>query len=196
MPVRPLPKELISRLRRAAKRIDSRLGKMKNIDPRNINLDNTDTKQWGGRVRQMGIARNYRGINLAIKRVHAYEQSKPGNAEQEIRQIRGIVREHNLKYAPKTYKLLMPHAYVIGKDLIAMESITVPTVEEIILDETATAKGRAFFEKLKGRHSVTEAQLIDAYRELSLRTGILSCQIFLLGFSKGKFLFMPLIDVF
>lgn len=205
MPAKKLPRRLIKRLKRVANRIveeklrkkdshpiSSRLERMKNIDYRSEKLGwNFATSTSGGRVRQMNVSRNYPGAELAIKRVEENE-----NAGELIRGIQEFVREHNNTYSPKYYKLLMPHAYAISDSLVAMAKTSSPSLYEVIYEKTQ--RGQKVIEEILKKHKVSPEQLeaeLEAAGNLVLqRTGILKHHLLLLGFEKGKFIFVPLID--
>jgi hypothetical protein len=96
---------------------------MKNIDhrkKRSAIFEEKDTRHWGGRIRQMNVSRNYPKTELVIKRAHT------SNAIKTIESIQKKVRKFNETRSEHSI-LLMPKAYAIGKDLIAMSKINVPT---------------------------------------------------------------------
>lgn len=171
------------------------LGKMQNIDHREgwttlwsgIPVAKTDTEAMGYRVRQMKVARNFQETELVIKR------TDKDTAKEVIKKLVSAVKRHNMEFTPEKYSLLMPRAYVVGERLIAMSKTNAPEIDEILHDHTQ--RGIAFFEQMKKTYGVTEQQLKEASSEVFKRTGIKSHNLLLLDFEKGKFVFMPLADI-
>jgi len=204
MPVKKLPFTLIERLKKAAPKIKKALGRMKNIDHRK-DLSKSNPREIelpGRRIRQMNISRNYPNTELVIKRTHLY------NAEKTIRKVKEAVRKHNQKFNPKNYVLLEPEAYAISKHLIAMAKTDAPSLEEILgkrdiffwvkmwFPEGKTERGKKFFEEMKEKYNVNETQLKEAYLKAEKLTDWDTSNLLLLGFENGKFVFMPLVDIF
>lgn len=135
-----------------------------------------------------------KGKQLIIKVEHIRE------AEETIRRIRGMVARHNLLYRliPKKYVLRQMDAHAIGPGLIAMPMINAPVLDEII--GTQTERGKEFFENLKKKHGVTKEGLKRAAGQLRKRTGgdfegLCKEDLLLLGVEKGKFVFVPLMEM-
>ncbi|HIH21886.1 MAG TPA: hypothetical protein HA222_04490 [Candidatus Diapherotrites archaeon] len=210
----PLPKELVERLKAnviKAKALGHNphfaLGRMKNIDHRKTlapGLSETNTIQPSRRVREMNVSRNFPNTELVIKSVHA------GSAQEIVSIIERQVREHK-KLSPKRYVLVSLSAHAIDWNLIAMPKIEAPTVLEILgpSEEThlegITRRGTQFFKRLKRTCGITEKQLAAAFKEWSRiekKRGfteeefVQKNNLLLLGFSEGKFVFMPLLDRF
>ncbi|MDO8428272.1 MAG: hypothetical protein Q7S92_03600 [Candidatus Diapherotrites archaeon] len=209
MPIGKLPKKLVQRLRKASKKIDTRLGKMKNIDHRQNDVDlrrrilNTNpspenTTEWGRRIRAMNIQRNYPEFkSVVIKRTEV------DTAKETIREVIRRTRKHNRTQEPTTYVLLEPKAYVIGERLIAMRKAVYPTLEEIL--EKNTKRGQKVLEEFKAAnlkesskfesvHRYAYAELAQAKKTIYRACEIESKDIMVLGYRNGKFILMPLID--
>ncbi|MFH1224892.1 MAG: hypothetical protein V1676_03735 [Candidatus Diapherotrites archaeon] len=222
MPVKPLPPELVNRLRKAAKKLDSLHLKMKNMDHRG--------KHGYGRVREIRLNKN-KGAEVVIKRTHGLDRTHGMSADEVISCIENKVDEHNkglenFSNRPKrdvgvwkkmwqkvwrskqqtievgpNYILRKPFAHAIGKDLIAMERTGCPSLREVLGDRLPyggtrekTIRGATFFEEIKKKHKVTDEELINATLEVCGRTDIDPDNMLLLGYEKGKFIFMPLLD--
>ncbi len=202
MPVKPLPRELVARLKRVGRKIGRetfkeggnpigpRLGRMKNIDhrekdPRRMAFP-TDTVGWGGRVREMNISRNFPDVKLAMKRAHH------GTARETIVEIRKRVESHNAEYKPQEYVLRMPYAYAISRDLIAMSKTNAPSLEEVV--RQANPRGRKVLEMLQAQGFTLEK--LRAVSQLVVkRTGWRDTNLLVVGTSKGKLLLLPLLDL-
>lgn len=205
MPVKPLPKRLVRRLKEYARQgvLGSvSLGRMKNIDhrrdfPELKSIPGNNTGWWGRRIRQMNVSRNFPRIELVIKRTDGLD------AQLEVRQIRAIVRIHNEEKKPRLYKLVMPHAYAISRELIAMAKTNAPTVSEILWQHRITKRGEDFFQKLQkksgrlwGRFKANKRSLKRAFKELKKNSYKLGqSNTLLLDYKNRKFVFMPLIDL-
>ncbi len=200
MPVKPLPRKLIDRLKADAKRgeahghnLHNTLGRMENIDHRrdpNSKYPHA-TDLFGYRVRQMNIKRNFPGVELVLKRTHGHE------ATTVIRYVEDVVREHNSKNTQKDYTLLRPNAYAVAGDIIAMSKTNAPSVDEIVgrNKNSRTARGRSFFEKLSKEHNVTLQQIRNAADSVRRYTNIRKGDLLVIGFEKGKLLLMPLLEI-
>lgn len=218
MPVKPLPRNLVKRLRKLAKqahkkpnRVSIAVGRMENVDHRKdygahagsrVFPDPIDTRRWGGRVRQMDIKRNYPGVELVIKRVHA------ATAQFVIDRIKQRVSSHKKKARRNDpYVLHKPFAYAIDEYHLAMAKTDFPSLTEILSRlerpdlESKTSRGQAFFSELQERNprlkeTITIEKLEEAFLRLKERGNFARGNILLIGFKKGKFQFMPLLDVF
>ena len=203
MPLRPLPPELVARLMRVGRKIgretfkeggnpiNPRLSRMKSIDhrkkdPRRANIFPEDTRWWGGRVREMNVSRNFPGVRLAIKR------TQHATARETIAEIRKRVDSHNAEYKPKEYVLLMPHAYDISQDLIAMSKTNAPSLEEVV--RQANVRGRTVFGMLQAQGFTLE-KLRSVSKRVVARTGWRDTNVLIVGISKGKLLLLPLLDL-
>jgi len=214
MPERPLPPELIERLKKNAPKLEGLLGDMENVDHRTdrqvfSSFYPKNTKIWGGRVRQMNISKNFPGTELVIKRTHA------ATSQQIIRIIENAVEEHNydqqnpgllsrlLKRGLKpSYELRKPFAYAISGDLIAMAKTDKPSIEEVLGSPYAkpTSRGLAFLKKLEEDHGITQADVKkswDTLRKSNYRKAIMLYEgsFLILGYEKEKLVFMPLLDL-
>ncbi|MFH1588372.1 MAG: hypothetical protein ABIA76_03490, partial [Candidatus Diapherotrites archaeon] len=104
----------------------------------------------------------------------------------------------------ENYVLLKPYAYSIGENLIAMRRVDFPSVDEILARESIdslstkniTERGANFFSKIKKKHTVSESDLQKAVILVGRRTKITTSNLLLVGFEKGKFIFIPLADLF
>jgi len=201
MPVKSLHPKLVADLRAHHGIIGRLLGRMKNIDHRQDRtpwIPKEDSYEYGRRVRQMNVSRNYPETELVIKRVHPTTWSPYITAKQTIDRLRALVKGDNQQQAkPKGYELRMPEAYAIGEDLIAMAKTDHPSVEEMIgighLDKTD--RGGKLLRELKRKHRIDEYDLVKANDEVRARTGIQPANLLVLGYENGKFVFMPLVDL-
>ncbi len=197
MPVKSLPKKLVKRLRKVAGQIDRKLGLMKNIDHRQTWINRPvrpahTTKAWGYRVREMNVQRNFPKTELVIKRTHDMP------ARELIQTLQEIVQRHNRQFTPDTYVLIEPKAVPISAELVAMAKTNAPSVDEILFQgiRQGTRRGKQFFEKLVEKNpGITTAALDEAAGKVIARTGIEFGNLLLLGVKKGKFVFMPLVDL-
>jgi hypothetical protein len=214
MPVKPLPKKLIERLKSLVKKRAKRAGRaeanktfwrMRNADHREQKEKTTSSF-----VKKFNVSRNFPfEKEIVIKMVHGRDTAK-----QEIEQIQSIVREHNKKFHPENYVLREPIAYDLGYNFVAMAKVNKPSLVEILYafaassnkrmlssDYGGTLRGFSFFSKLQKKYGVTKIQLAIAAEEVTERTELsmhrLSMHnILLLGVNKkGQFVFMPLIDL-
>lgn len=192
MPVKRLPKKLVKRLRAAAPKLETALGKMKNLDHRRINLWNNELEIKcalvpGTRVREMNVSRNFPKTKLALKRVHE------STAAETIKKICSLVRQHNSKHKPKNYTLVPPKAYAISSDLIAMAKTGAPSMMEIMDEKTPRAE--RMVEELRSKHGLGKSKLVSYAGKICGSTGWTYSHVLLLGANKGKPVFMPLLDL-
>ncbi|MBU2100306.1 hypothetical protein KKB11_03670, partial [Candidatus Micrarchaeota archaeon] len=172
MPVKPLPKFLIQRLRRIVNKrirthgessIDYFLAKMTSVDHRRKWLE----QQFGkglehNRVREMNVSRNFPETKLIIKKLHYPD---------ELKILRNKVRNHNkrkglLKF---DYILRMPFAYSLGHGFVAMTKTNKPNLAEILesFKDGGTYRGKNFFRELVKDSKITRSQLVNAARKAS-----------------------------
>ena len=188
------------------------LARLKNIDHRDWLKNNPapTTSPYGYRVRALTVSRNYPEIGeIAVKRTHT------ASAPAEIRIISSIVRKHNkiVKKASYVLKTIKPEA--LGQKLILMRRLDFPTIKEILGSTTSrnrvTERGRQFFARLNKMHRVSKKDLERAFIELERNMAYVRSiadskgellewrfsrdQFFLAGFEKGKFVFVPVIDL-
>ncbi len=201
MPVKPLPKKLVNRLRASVKksrrkktgrikRAQIALGNMKNIDPRSGYIGKRkplSTDDWGDRVRQMNVSRNFPGVELVVKRVHTV------SAKRTITIINKKIANHNKKFRSKNYKLLYPKAYVIGKELVAMSKLEAPNLYEVTNKSNNNAI--AMFRKIKSELKISAKELNSLSSTIMERTNIKRRNFLVLGVENGKIVLMPAIDI-
>ncbi|MDO8537722.1 MAG: hypothetical protein Q7S21_02455 [archaeon] len=194
MPTKPLPQELIERLKKVGSRL--RLRRMKVIDhrKRERSLSTAKVEHWGRRVRQMNVSKSFPQTELVLKYVH------DRSAKKTIEIVQQRVRKHNESFNPKRYVLSEPIAYAIAPKIIAMAKTDAPSVEEILEDKTE--RGQAFINELKSKlkvnPSIAERKLKRAFNELFRNTQgkIKSGNVLVLGYESGKIVFIPLVDIF
>jgi len=195
MPVKRLPPALVSRLRRIVKRRILFGRDLERGFTKLINIDHRYPRRRGDTisiVRKMNVSRTFPGAKVVIKKAHTFNDAK-----REIAFVLKRVREHNQKFKSDTYVLRRPIAYDLGGKFIAMAETNFPSLFEIsqptwpIKKET---RGKRFFNDLKKKHGFTEKQFCQAAEQITKRTGILEQNMLLIGFKKGKFIFMPLMD--
>ncbi|MBU0636328.1 hypothetical protein KKE06_04855 [Candidatus Micrarchaeota archaeon] len=75
-----------------------------------------------------------------------------------------------------------------------MAKTDAPNVEEIV-GHNITERGTRFFRKIKRIQPITEHQLRAAANKVYNRTGIEYRNLLFIGVKKGKFIFMPLLDL-
>jgi len=184
------------------------LGRMKNIDLRTDTDQTTkqDTVHFGGRVRQMNVSRNFPGARVVIKRTHggmswhpieqrAVNVSRNESAAKTLWILEERIKKHAKKTSPKDkYVLVKPEARQIGSDLVVMPKINAPTIDEILYHPTE--RGKKFFDSLSKRYGVTGEGLKEAAMQLLMRGDFQFGNIVVLGVRKGKFILMPLVDIF
>ncbi len=213
MPVKPLPKSLVFRLKKVSSVIVRFLGKMKNVDYRKNDFSrkkimSENTFEWGRRIRQMNVSRNYPEVKLVVKRTHNDRTA----THTELKEIQSRVKNYNKKIKQQkkrneSFVLREPIAYDIGNGLVAMAKTNKPSVNEIlghikyfdskgVVLSSTTIKGTRFFRKLSKKHGVNKEQLESAAIQLFNEISIMPTNILLLGVNKKKqFIFMPLIDI-
>lgn len=194
--VKPLPEALLERLRNAAPVIETSLGMMKNIDHRAKmrltssglpkSLPKLDTEMFGRRVRQMRISRNFPGVQLAIKKTHS------STAQGAIDLVKLKVKRHNENFKPNGYVLLEPIAYAISERLIAMPKIDAPNIPEVL--SSPTKRGRSLFSRIKKRFGISKQDLLQCSKHVIWHADIADHNLWLLGFEKGRFVFMAMPD--
>lgn len=211
-----LPPPLVKRLRVIYRKLERRRGmesiyrnfeKMMNADHREVlwgvgrKSVNKSSEHMGWRVRELKIERNFPRTEVIIKRVHGRKEMKKLSAKEAIEIVKKKVRGHNQYYSPTNYKLLEPVAYAIGGDLVAMPKINAvscfdlrkifsPDKAKLKIPETALK----MLEELE-KKGITRKQVAEVIDEVRLKSDISTLNIWLLGFEKGKFIFMALMDV-
>ncbi len=209
MPVKPLPVQLVARLKKAAPRIEKVLGRMRNIDPRKDHPDRLiknplDTNEWGSRVRQMNISRNFPGVKLVIKK----HEIRKGNFDSKqpavdlVNDMYDVIDLHNSQDVERKYELVKPNLYAIGPNLIAMAKTRRPILDEVVgLDQfrKPSARGLKVLATLKEKHGIKREDISSAYLDLmdwsqNHKFQFFAGNMLFLGVKKGKFQFMPLAD--
>jgi len=199
MPIKPLPVELVKRLRalvkkevekkRSLDRAYRLLGRMKIVDHRageRKQLDLTLTDTWARRVRQMSVSRNYPKTRLVIKRVHDL------TARKTLELLRKQVRAHNRRFKSEGYELRMPLAYPIGKDLVAMAKTSAPSLEEVLIKRSR--RGERLFKELKEKHGFSGQKLKRIVKTL-LRDSEIEPHNMIVFVENKKLVFVPLVDI-
>lgn len=188
MVFRRIPQRVLERLRYHAERIRRAFGQFRNIDHRGIVEDNPhEYFPRGTRVREIDLSRTSI-IPVALKWVHN------ATAKKTLRVIFNKVKSHNKVYSPKEYQLIMPKAYAIDTYIVAMSKEDYPSVEEVL--EHSTRRGQLYFGRLAQKNRTTIDSLAAAAKLVQKRTGIRPDNLLVVGCRKGKFLFVPLIDLF
>lgn len=212
--ISPLKREII-------KEVPSRLLdfflRRKSADSRVIDSQKHRTKinQWGFRVRRAKI----NGEQVILKSVHDIKAKKLISALQKL------VIENNKANPEASYTLQKPHAYAIGDHFIAMKEANYPTLDEIINTqyEGATRKQSEFITQLEKQTGFSRTKVLKnldkTYYELlkNLKNlshtkeyvsvnypdkwkghliPLTSTNLLLVGFEKGKFVLVPLIDLY
>lgn len=213
MPLKPLPRTLVKRLRDTFGRAPQKtamLQRMKNADHRQEDvmtlwsryrklekMEDAPLGMWGGRVRQMNVSRNYPGTELILKTPHPNDpdasDGKEYDAKATIRHVQNVVRMHNERYDDARYELLSPKAYAINPRLIAMSRTDAPNLPEV-LPAIQTERGRKMLEQLR-RQGFTAKKIAEIAEVVTDRTEIRDTNMLLVGAKKGKLLFLPLVDV-
>ncbi len=142
-----------------SKRVYAVLGKMENVDHRKNSAISSaaDTANWGGRVRQMNVSRNFSGFKVVLKRTHA------SNAKAIISTVKNLIKLHNKGFKPKHYSLSCLEAYSVGKNVILMETCTAPSIKEILEWNSRSKRGQKF---LKENLDGSTESLRTAWNEL------------------------------
>lgn len=223
MPIKPLPDSLVLRMRRISQnwgQKNSRLKSSKPKDPR-INFErlfdrlkiidwrrkrqerkeNTHLDDWGFRVREMDVSRNFPEIGkVVVKRIHAQE-TVPKITES----LKNFLNDH-LKNPAKTYSLIYPQFYQLNKNHLIMQRTNLPTLSEFFLSSAnvsfstfkfQTRKSKKFYKKLQKRNGFNDIEFISATQELHRRartTKNTYRNFILIDYKKGQFVFMPLPD--
>ncbi len=214
MVLKPLPDKLVSRLKgiieeRGGKRGEDELirmmGRMRiadhryHIRDRDIELNGrlfkalarSDTSDWGRRVRELNVSRNFPRAPIVLKISH----SRFPNVL--IRQIKAKVINHNENFRNSSYILREPHAYLLWDRVIAMSKTDRPSLVEIMgRKRQITTRGLRFLRKMQRQHGFSRRKLLDAASKLWERTGIDPGNFLFVGVNRGKFVFVPLIDVY
>jgi len=217
MPIKPLSRNIVARLRilviRANKRgkgyrVDRALGRMRNIDHRRnetqpASHDSTDVGYYGKRIREMDISNNDpEGLGLVIKRTHSIDGT---TAVEELDIIARRIKNHNKTFQNRDNELFdlhEPYAYAIGRNLIAMTKTDYPSIGEVIGSpgkSDRTTRGTEFFQQLIKSHPakelITIKKLTMASEILKNRIRMEPGNVLITGFNNSKFQFTPLPDL-
>jgi len=222
MVIHSLPKKLVKRVKLIAKRkAPSQLEKLalrlKNMDHRNLDLkelslasNKSELNVPGGRVRKLGVNRNYPGIKeVILKKVHGSNVGE-GNALETIRYLRKLVNTHNKVFGQNYYYLDKPIAYHVGKQFVLMAKADKFSVDQLLRQppsekfESYThlsppSPGKFLSEiSLHTKKPVSElrVQLDRSISLLNKRTQLGRENFLVVGYKEGKFIFVPLIDLF
>jgi hypothetical protein len=160
-----LPPLLIARLRAAEKKINPRLGLMKNLDPRSEYYGKKPpsrelTYSWPERLRGMGVSRTFPGTKLVLKRPHE------GSAQGVIDAINKKVESYNRDAQPKEFELMAPICYAIGDKIIAMAETRAPTLEQVL---EGTSKRDVRFRKVLSRKGLTLPVLQELFSDVTAK---------------------------
>ena len=195
MPLHPLPKHLVQKLRRIHKHMgDRRLFKylepLENLDPRahSEHSGHEPITLASFHVRKLDVHRTEPSIKSGI----AVKWSDTQPATLPIREIRRMVKDHNSKFRPTDYEVLTPIGYAIGKQLIAMAKVDAPTLSEIM--SGTTARSRKITGKIYRNHKLNGAKTRELFIRASRNLQIGPHQILFLGIKNGKAQLLPLLD--
>ena len=176
MVLRRIPRRVLDRLRYHAERIRRAFNQFRNIDHRGIVEENPHEHfPRGTRVREIDLSKTS-VIPVALKWVH------DASAQRTLRIIFSKVKSHNKVYPPKEYQLIMPKAYAIDKNIVAMSKEDYPSVEEVL--EHTTRRGQLYFGRLAQKNGTTIEQLATAAELVHKRTGIRTDNLLLVGYRK------------
>ncbi|MFA6268721.1 MAG: hypothetical protein WCW13_02895 [archaeon] len=218
MPTKRLPKKLVRKLRaykKAGVLTPPLLGQMENIDHRKNHpqaiLDALRLKfLWetadhpGARVRQMNISRNYPKMKkgrhtteLVLKRVHE------GTAKEIIAWAKNTAKALNKSERYPSFVFVPPTAYPIGKDILAMPKVYLPTAATLLKDFMGHENSRVFWNNLRKKDEqkwwraynqrATDFfahELFDVYT----KTGYDLDDLLVVGFKGNKIVLMLLPD--
>jgi hypothetical protein len=209
MPTHPLPRHLVKRVhnliikeqhnkKTSPERIPKFLSTLKNIDHRRFKSGkySKDIHCWGGRIRSINVKRNYPQVGeLVLKYSH-------DNTAREVVDMIGKEVKACIKKNPRTFNICKPYVYPVSTNIIAMAKTNYPSIEEAIQlfsDTPPTQRGRKFISNLakenKKKIKEIESELKIAVDELERKTHLYPGNILVTGYAKGKFMFMPLADM-
>ena len=200
-------------------RIKDFLSRRKNADKRTT--DNAKHRknitEWGYRIRRMRVGKE----NVILKVVHSISAHRLIKTMSKLVDLhnKAYPKKSN------GYIILKPKAYAIGENLLAMSETNYPTVKEVLecttrpnantktvtfLKELAAKSGvniQTFQKKLEEAHTALETRINHlAYTEKKLapefnarrlmRSFFNYENVLFIGMKEGKFVFVPLMDLF
>ncbi len=225
---KPLPRRLVERLRRLAKKEQERKGnldrgyrllaKMENADHRAPaayeGREGRERVWWFGderfttgnitemptfRIRKLNAKRSFPETELVIKRIHGGTGSISDNDKKKAEKIIEIIRDRIKKFGRpekgRPFVLRELPAEAIAGDLIAMPKVDFPSVEETLEEWMPTERGRKHLEKMMRRHKFTLEGYLTAANAASSASRFGFGNLLFVGVEKGKFVFMPLADL-
>jgi hypothetical protein len=161
------------------------------------------TAEYSYRVRELRV----KGTNgVVIKRVH------DDDPLTILKTLRTIVDLHNKTHNDSSYILKKPVGHPIGEHFIAMSKVNAPSIGEMLPGKYETNRGKEFLKKLARETGLTttvvEERLEKAHESLFKNCETAKKQVYIpqgkyeflrtnvlvVGFEKGKFVFVPLID--
>jgi hypothetical protein len=213
--LKPLPKTLVERLRKAQEKkgslqvstklvpwrfsytnADRLMARLKNADHRSVRQQYINSP--GGRVREFDVSRNYPKLGKII-----FKRTHNRTAQWEINAVQEVVKKHNQMFSPNNYVLKVPRAYAISDKLVVMAKANFPSISEIISSKQVlqTTRGKDFFNSLSEKKDGVK-NFQNAVSELKTNVSLMTGTEFrgdhfiVVGFKKGQFIFVPLIDVY
>jgi hypothetical protein len=216
----PLPIDLISKLRKIAgtkhktalrrkfmrlKNIDSRgvkekeacfQGRLNESDFQRINLYFEQVISCAGkRVRELDVSKKYPALGkVAIKAVHS-NIGRTMDAVGFVREIEERVDKANslAEKLKASWRVKKPFIYALNNELVAMAKTSYPEVSSLKKQLAKDDKKRKEFEKNYGVAFNVFENIVDG---VSSSLGLHERNILFVGKEKGKFLFIPLADLF
>lgn len=213
MVIHSLPRKLVKTVRRIAAKKSSRDIKnlalrLKTADHRIKNPSNLDVP--GGRVRKLGVQRNYPHIKeVILKKVHGVHLGSV-DAREMIRYLRKMVVTHNKVFGENYYYLEKPIAYHVGKDFVLMAKADKFSVDQLLAQNSSEKfeshthlnppSPKKFLNEIsthtKKPVSELKEQLSRSIYLLNKRTHLGKENFLVVGYKDKKFIFVPLIDLF
>jgi len=139
------------------------------------------------KIHEFDVSQNYPDIGkVALKRTLAID------AKEKLRDINRIVTLHNVHYRPVYYTLKKPIAYALSERYVLMAKVDQPSIDEALHGKSKRA--REVMAHLKKNYGATLEILEDAKREMAKNLKYDVKDIFIAGFQKGKFIFIPYIE--
>jgi hypothetical protein len=220
MVLRPLPKSLIKRVRKAAGKkpesIRDFVSKLKNIDHRAEEVGEIFSRlpsidMPGGRVYSMNVSRTYPRLReVVIKRTHG-SRARDLTSAQVVKILRKSVSNHNKRFGTKDYYLLKPIAYPFGKEYVLMSKVNKFSISQVISSAIQIGLPPNFYSNgssqkfILGLSKKTKKPVDLLVFELGRASKLLMKRIeniesdsnfLVVGYKNGKFIFVPLVDLF
>jgi len=222
MVLKRLPKKIVRRLRKAYSKQEAKQTKSEETIPMNAEkffnrLPSADHRNptehdhrrfndvFGFRVREL----NVKGTNgVILKKMHSE------NPLFVLTTLRQIVDRHNKRFTNEPYILRKPKGHPIGEHFIAMSKINAPSIGEMLPGKYTTKRGEEFLKTLAKQKNVSPTELVRTLetahqklfqncetvrQQMPLHYGsfeFLRTNVIVIGIEKGKFVFVPLLDVF